>query len=748
MRSLVISFLLGTALSVLFWPTLWQGGGLVGGDIYTYYLPQKSFLVERMQEGELPLWNNRTGHGYPFVGESQCGVFYPPHQLIYRLFDLNTAYSVVHLAHYVLAFVGCWLLAKRLSLNNWGAALAATVYLYGWFPARACLEWAIIGGAWLPWALWSTECYLQSGRGKYLAALAGTFAMSLLAGHFNFAFITTLITTAYLVGRGLWFQQTPDNQPVTSKTTEFVRFVAKIRPLLLAIVIGYLLAAPQLLSSWNLKQFSQREGVIEEADGSLTLHDQHADIGQGHIPPLYLSQVFMPWDWFGSTTDPDLVLNTGTLGGIAAPTNKVEAHLYFGLIPLLLAVLYPFAGHCPGSRLDRRLIWLGLLGLLALVYATGWLLPLFQYLPGFNFFRGPGRYGVITTLSVGLFAGAMLSRWTTVPDASSRALGKKLLALTVLALTLNDLRLVKQHEWEMQGWLGVHNRTPFQSRWYAEEVPDVSLDRRDDSPVRTELIADAAAAKRAESATMLPRVLAPGGNLTDLTGFSATPPYLGFGPSAYFSPGGYLPDRGFLKGLSGDEALPPAVDVAAQIAWLKEAGVTHILSMKRLPSSIEATLLWTGTDPFLNRAWGRQEPLFLYRLNQALGRYWLNKPGQVRLQEYRANAVELEVTAPSDTVLTLADLPTGDWHVFVDDVSVLSDVPSESPAKTLQRRVAISPGTHVVRWEYSEAALWWGFVMSGMGGVGLLAFCRGNQPVVNPPTLEGSPPDARQSSAT
>ncbi|NOX54459.1 MAG: hypothetical protein GXP27_08455, partial [Planctomycetes bacterium] len=136
----------GVALTVVFWRPLWTGGGLVGGDVYSYYLPQKTFYAERLQAGEFPLWNNRTGFGYPLVGESQTGAFYPPTWILYRLLPVTWAYNANHLLHYVLAlfFVAAY---TRIIGLGWAAALfASVVYVYGWFPPRSCVEWAIIGG--------------------------------------------------------------------------------------------------------------------------------------------------------------------------------------------------------------------------------------------------------------------------------------------------------------------------------------------------------------------------------------------------------------------------------------------------------------------------------------------------------------------------------------------------------------------------------------------------------------------------
>ena len=135
------------ALALLFWWPLFGGAGFIGGDVYSYYLPQKVVYAEDLAAHRLPLWNNRAGHGYPIVGESQTGPFYPANLFLYSLLPINLAYNANHVLHYLLAFAFTWLYARSLALSRWSAGLAALVYVYGWFPSRSCWEWAIIGGA-------------------------------------------------------------------------------------------------------------------------------------------------------------------------------------------------------------------------------------------------------------------------------------------------------------------------------------------------------------------------------------------------------------------------------------------------------------------------------------------------------------------------------------------------------------------------------------------------------------------------
>ncbi len=152
-------------LAALFWWPLFRGGGFVGGDVYSYYLPQKVVYAEHLRHAELPLWNDRAGHGYPIVGESQTGAFYPPNAILYSLLGVNAAYNANHVLHYLLAFFFAWMYARAIGLSVWSSGLTALVFVYAWFPPRCCWEWAIVGGAWMPAAFWCVEEFSQTLRG-------------------------------------------------------------------------------------------------------------------------------------------------------------------------------------------------------------------------------------------------------------------------------------------------------------------------------------------------------------------------------------------------------------------------------------------------------------------------------------------------------------------------------------------------------------------------------------------------------
>jgi hypothetical protein len=62
-------------LTLLFWWPLASGGGLVGGDTYRYFLPQKVIYAELLRNHELPLWNDSVGFRLSDSGRKSDGRF-------------------------------------------------------------------------------------------------------------------------------------------------------------------------------------------------------------------------------------------------------------------------------------------------------------------------------------------------------------------------------------------------------------------------------------------------------------------------------------------------------------------------------------------------------------------------------------------------------------------------------------------------------------------------------------------------
>lgn len=678
LREGLLAGLLGISLTMLFFWPLWLGDGLIGGDLYTYYFPQKLLLQQALHRGELLLWNPLTGHGYPALAESQTGVLYPPNWFFYGCLELNTAYHASQLTHYVLAFVGAWALARRIGLSFGSAAIASLIFTYGWFPPRICLEWAIVTGMYLPWVLLCVVSFLDSGAWRYGITASLLLALQLFAGHFHLAFITLLLAVGYTVVwrlRGIGLPATANRR-------------------LLAIgfwlACGFGLAAAQLVPTWELKALSQRVRVGDRFDPAY-----------GHIPPLYLSQLVAPWMWYRPGYDLDGALRDLKLLAVNAGTNKVEAHLYLGFSTFVLFVVAlsqrlrrrsrsPIAAAPSKSAIatdsaSRSVLacdpaptgTLVVMSLLAISYAIGWWMPAARFLPGFSFFTGPGRYGIVVALLGGCLAGRA---WESL-TAGWRSPGLRFAATGTLFLVL------AAEFW----WVS-------QVVTYAWPVPPPLAQRRF-SAVKP-MLADHRGPVR---------LLAPGANACNVLEVAALPVYLGLGPDLYFREE-YLPAySAFLQGdtLSNDE-------VTARVTWLRAAGVTHLLTFVPLGERWPVVLRGQGIDPYLNRVYARYDaPVFLYRLDAPGRVYWdeTHSADQITVLEHKPHTIRIRTNAASDGVLVLTDLMYPGWTARIDGQPTPAETAGSTDALPF-RRVRVPSGEHVVTWEYAPASVRWGLCLS------------------------------------
>ncbi len=653
-------------LTLYFWPTLWTGGGVIGGDTYTYYFPQKVAYQDALRSGTLPQWNAVVSLGYPQLAESQTGALYPLNVPLYGLLEVNSAYNASHLLHYIAAYIFTWLLARRFGLAASGAHLAALSFVYGWFPARACLEWAIFGGAWFPFIIWCVESYLQSGRVRWLAIASIALAAFLTTGHFNLAFITLLLAALLVLLRLTWATA------ALAANIQQARSAAAGR-VALSIVLGFCLAAPQLIPSAELKSVSQREeGAFNQA--------------YGNIPLWYLTQPLWPTLWFAPDINPDENLFN---------SNRIEAHLYFGVIPFYLALAGAVWTWIDRRSRDRRRSILALAGILGVILATGLLMPVLKFVPGFSYFAGPGRYGMLTALAVGVAAGNVVDRLLATPSVR-----RFWLVVVGAVFTATALDLAYVHN--CVTYLTFVNRAP------------ISL--KDESPV----------AARLKSLDRPVRLFAPGPNLPSIMGVNCVPEYLGIGPRQYY-------DRSLaIPRFSSDEETPELRQ--SLIDWLQKAGVTHVLAQSPLEESAWP-MVWRSEvfDPFLNAAWGRgREPLFLYELHGQRALAFLEHQPDgagVRIVSQRPESVVIEVDSPADSRLVLLDIPYPGWQVAVDGQPM-------SPGVFEQqfRCVDVPAGRHVVEWTFVPRSFQRGLLVFAAASLVLAGWMWVERPLAAPLT--------------
>src|ERR1700733_618094 len=176
------------------WPIGIGGKMPVGGDVTQFFIGLMSFLSESLRQRRLPVWNDLWGYGFPGVAESQMGVFYPVHVILYGWLQTETAYVVSLVAHTLWGGVGTYWAARRLHVSWAGAALAAGSWsMCGFFVIHMAHPWGYTTGCWMPWAWGLAWCSLAPASALRKIApllLSVVLVLQVLPGHFQLAFIT------------------------------------------------------------------------------------------------------------------------------------------------------------------------------------------------------------------------------------------------------------------------------------------------------------------------------------------------------------------------------------------------------------------------------------------------------------------------------------------------------------------------------------------------------------------------------
>jgi hypothetical protein len=387
------------------WPIGIGGKMLLGGDVTQFFLGLMGFLSEALRAGRLAVWNDLWGYGFPGLAESQMGVFYPVHVILYRWLPTETAYVGSLVLHTLWGGLGAFWGARRLGISSTGSALAAfTFSTCGFFLIHLAHPWGYTTGCWMPWALglaWSvlTRPGADSRAGPFLLSLV--LVLQVLPGHFQLAFLTQFsialmslwAVLEMVVGRA-WGQTRPGGA-LASVSWRRAGGVA------LAAAAVFPLTAIQLWPTFQLAQLAlglRESGYLSDFASPPFHLINYVAPGLFHRSPLWRPLI---WDPFH-----------------AMP----EEHLpYVGLIPLVLACMTMVRQW----RSDGAVRFLTILAAVTLVLGLGPFAPGFRYLvllPGFSFFRAPARWSLPTALALAFLAGKGFDCWRdwAVPGRSLR----------------------------------------------------------------------------------------------------------------------------------------------------------------------------------------------------------------------------------------------------------------------------------------------------------------------------------------
>jgi hypothetical protein len=433
-----------TGLLIWLWPIGVGGRMPVGGDVTAFQIGLMAEYQRALHGFRLPLWNANWGYGFPGLAESQMGVYYPPHVVLYELLPLEAAYTASLVLHTLWSGLGASWAARRFGASRGASALAGFVWAAsGFFLIHITHQWAYTAGSWMPWA-WGLAWMLARGQGtrRTWLVLAAVLALQVLPGHFQLAFITqatVLVMTFWgLIDRGRDVGGVGGEPDVVRPPTPALphaggggkildmprRHAPRVRWGGLAVLLAWMaagfLTACQLAPTWELARRADTQRTHEYLSGFATspFHlVSYVAPGLFHRSPLWRP---LAWDPFHTSP---------------------EEHLgYVGLVPLWLALACLWREGCR----DPRVRTLGVVGLVTLLLSFGPYVPGFRELcevPGFSFFRAPARWGSATMLALALLAALgfdRLTAWARVRASLLRFVG---VALLISGLTVATVEL-------------------------------------------------------------------------------------------------------------------------------------------------------------------------------------------------------------------------------------------------------------------------------------------------------------------
>jgi len=389
-------------------------------DLAWSAVPTRYFYALCLTRGDSPYWWPDVWCGFYLHAEDYVGMRHPWHWLLYRALPFVAAFNVEFLTSYLIMVVGMVLFLRRWGLSASASLLGAGLYAFLGFNLFHYIHMTMtVGGAHLPLLLVAADGVMRGreARSAGLSALglAALTTSNILLAHPQAIWMCGLAVTGYAV-------------MMTRSSDLWVRRLAMV---VAAQAIGAVGGAVQLLPTYSLMQQSDRASVSSRF------------LAAGSTHPLnWVVQPLAPYLFrAGVVGYPEVVENATyelRMGPAESRTDfrAWETGVYGGaVLPALLAWL-AMRRRGLGSR--RPLVVASVaLAALGIVLTLGKYLPIFELtrrLPGFGFFRDPGRYVLIANCALATLAAVAFDDLLQVARKRAGYTWRSLWPLAVVAL--------------------------------------------------------------------------------------------------------------------------------------------------------------------------------------------------------------------------------------------------------------------------------------------------------------------------
>lgn len=400
MRWTLASFVIAIVAFLAAHPAMLGVGGEVlgpGWDATRVFWADLAFARDALAEGSLPLWNPYDRVGYPFLAEPQSSMFDPMTLALVGLaLVLGSAPAWLIMLKSVVCFglagSGMAAFLRELKLPSWAVGLGAALMVLSPRMDKLKDQSALWPTAWVGWLLLALERCASAPsprRGLWLGVAA---ALVLNAGYPPTAFRLLLLVVPYAAWRVV----------VTARAHEDRRAYA----LGLARALGVAAGVAMLLSA---AQVWATLGVLPQT--------QRAQLG---ITDIVASRTVLE-HWHG----------------LAAPLQSTTALLMYVGVATTAGIIAALALRPRGPA-----VVLTAVGVVGFVLACGDnlpLLPALAELPGFRSFRIAGHYLTLVTIVAAVVGPLGLARMAQAQTPRGYGPGVALVVLvTVFAFTTRD----------------------------------------------------------------------------------------------------------------------------------------------------------------------------------------------------------------------------------------------------------------------------------------------------------------------
>lgn len=365
--AILVILVLGFFYKIVFFDKIFITGDLTGCDILDLGYPFKYFLSQSLDKKNLPIWCSELGCGFPIHADGKGGFFYPINLLLFFLFSPLTAFNWCFVIAFLIAGISTYLYACNLRLTTPAALFSSIVFTFSSFFIGHIRQIHIISIAcWLPLLFLIVKLLFDTGKLYYSVLLGCILGFQILCGYPQVFYYSALATGLYFL---YYFF-------VTKK-----RFRFFLLSIFISIFVMLGIGAVQWLPSYEMFKLSSYINLIK-------IQWYHfKDIITLFLPHFYGKPPYFYGD-----------------GGLTS-TNFIpwENCIYVGLLPLILTI----AGIIICQFRNRQVNFFA--SLLIFTFILLLIKPVFNILgyilPGFAVFRFPHRLSLIIVFCFAILAG-------------------------------------------------------------------------------------------------------------------------------------------------------------------------------------------------------------------------------------------------------------------------------------------------------------------------------------------------------